>query len=62
MTTLNSIYLSVQQMPRAVKFYEQIFDTKVTTMDDRMSVFGLGNISLLLFNPKIAREKVDYGK
>jgi predicted enzyme related to lactoylglutathione lyase len=58
---INAMYVAVIDMDRAVKFYEDIFDIKVSSKDERMSSFDLDNISFLLFNPAIDGEKVSNG-
>jgi len=58
---IKAIYVAVKDMDRAVKFYEDIFDVKVSSKDERMSSFDFDNITFLLFNPKIDGEKVTSG-
>jgi len=58
---IKAIYLSVTDMKRAVKFYEDIFGVKVSSFDKRMSLFNFDNISFLLFDPSIDDEKVSIG-
>jgi predicted enzyme related to lactoylglutathione lyase len=58
---IKAIYLSVNDMQRAVNLYEKIFDTKVSKFDKRMSSFDFKNISLLLFDPKIDEEDIKIG-
>jgi predicted enzyme related to lactoylglutathione lyase len=58
---IKAMYVAVIDMDRAVKFYEDIFDIKVSSKDERMSSFDLDNISFLLFNPAIDGEKVSNG-
>ncbi|RLE47291.1 VOC family protein [Candidatus Woesearchaeota archaeon] len=48
-------------MDRAVKFYEDIFDVKVSSKDERMSSFEFENITFLLYNPKIDNETISNG-
>ncbi|MBD3311747.1 MAG: VOC family protein [Candidatus Magasanikbacteria bacterium] len=57
----NAVYLAVKDMDRAVKFYEEIFDTTVSSKDERMSSFDFENVSFLLFNPALDDEKVLMG-
>lgn len=58
---IKAIYLAVKDMDRAVKFYEEIFNVKVSSSDKRMSSFEFDNITLLLFDPSIDNEKVTIG-
>ena len=58
---IKAIYVSVKDMDRAVKFYEEIFDVKVSFQRERMSSFNFDNISFLLFNPNIDGETVSSG-
>ena len=58
---IKAIYITVKDMNRAVKFYEDIFDVKVSSKDKRMSSFDFENISFLLFDPSIDGEKVSIG-
>jgi len=58
---IKAIYVSVKNMNRAVKFYEDIFDIKVSSSNKRMSSFNFDNISFLLFNPNIDSETVSSG-
>lgn len=56
---INAIYVAVKDMDRAVKFYEDIFDTKVSFKDERMSSFDFENITFLLY--KINNETISNG-
>jgi predicted enzyme related to lactoylglutathione lyase len=58
---IKAIYLAVKDMNRAVKFYEEIFNVKVSSFDKRMSSFEFDNITLLLFDPSVDNEKVAIG-
>ena len=58
---IKAIYVSVKNMSRAVKFYEEIFDVKVSSKKEKMSSFNFDNISFLLFNSKIDGETVFSG-
>ena len=40
---INSLYLCVKNMDRAIKFYEDLFEQKVTERNDIYSVFDLLN-------------------
>lgn len=52
---INSLYLCVKNMERAIKFYEELFEQKVTEKDDIYSVFNVNGFRLGLF----AFEKTD---
>ena len=58
---IKAIYLAIEDMDRAVKFYEEIFNISVSAYGEKMSSFDLGNISFLLFNPAFDDEDVIYG-
>ncbi|MBW2987648.1 VOC family protein [Candidatus Woesearchaeota archaeon] len=58
---IKAIYIAVKDMDRAIKFYEDIFEVKVSSKDKRMSLFEFDNITFLLFDPKIDNEKVSFG-
>ena len=58
---IKAIYIAVKDMNRAIKFYESIFERKISSKDKRMSSFNFKNIIFLLFNPKIDKEKISYG-
>ena len=59
--TINAVYISVLEMNRAVKFYEEILETNVTHHDERMSEFKMGDFSLLLYNPKADGQSPVFG-
>lgn len=52
---IKSLYLCVKNMERAIKFYEELFERKVTEKDDIYSVFDVNGFRLGLF----AFEKTD---
>jgi predicted enzyme related to lactoylglutathione lyase len=58
---IKAMYVAVKDMDRAVKFYEYIFDVKVSLKDERMSSFDFDNISFLLYNPALDGEEVSNG-
>ena len=58
---VKAIYVAVQDMDRAVKFYEDVFGVKVSSKDERMSSFGFKNVTFLLYNPKIDGETISSG-
>ena len=46
---INSLYLCVKDMDRAIKFYEELFEQEVTERDDIYSVFDVNGFRLGLF-------------
>lgn len=58
---IKAIYVTVQDMNRAIKFYEELFGIKVSSKDERMSSFIFDNITFLLFNPSIDGETITSG-
>ncbi len=58
---IKAIYIAVRDMERAIKFYEGIFDVKVSARDERMSSFDFENISFLLFDLSKDDETVSWG-
>lgn len=58
---VNAIYVAVKDMDRAVGFYESVFDTEVSSKDERMSSFVFDNFTFLLFDHKVECEEVLFG-
>lgn len=58
---LDSAYICVRDMGRAIRFWETFLEQKVTAKGTILSKFDLGGFRLLLFNPKKAGETVTYG-
>lgn len=58
---LDSAYICVKDMDRAIKFWEEFLEQKITTRDEILSEFDLDNFKLFLFDFKKAKEKVKYG-
>ena len=46
---INSLYLCVKDMDRAIKFYEELFEQQVTERNDIYSVFNVNGFRLGLF-------------
>ncbi|WP_028516728.1 VOC family protein [Ruminococcus flavefaciens] len=46
---INSLYLCVKDMDRAIKFYEEFFEEKVTERNEIYSVFDVNRFRLGLF-------------
>ena len=59
--TLNSLYICVKDMNRAINFYEQFFEQKVNTNDDIFSVFNINEFRFCLFNNSKMNETVTWG-
>ncbi|SHI66515.1 hypothetical protein SAMN02745163_00598 [Clostridium cavendishii DSM 21758] len=58
---INSLYLCVNDMERAVKFYEDFFEKCVTEKDDIYSVFDIEGFRLGLFAYEQMNEKHTFG-
>ncbi len=58
---IKALYLSVKDMQRAVRFYEDVFEVKVSSFNERMSSFDFENISFLLFDSSVDGEKTSIG-
>ncbi|TGA95824.1 VOC family protein [Sporolactobacillus shoreae] len=58
---LNSMYLCVKDMDRAINFYEQLLDQKVSEKDEIFSIFNFEHNRLCLFNPSKVNEKHVWG-
>jgi predicted enzyme related to lactoylglutathione lyase len=48
-------------MNRAIEFYEKILGTNISYKAERMSSFYFDDYSLLLYNPEIDGEKIEFG-
>lgn len=59
--SINSLYLCVENMDRAIEFYETFFEKNVTEKDDIYSVFEINGFRLGLFAYKKMNEKHIYG-
>jgi len=58
---LNSSYICVKNMKRAIDFYEKFLERKVSVRDELFSIFEVDRFFFYLFNNKKAKEKVTYG-
>lgn len=45
---LNHIHLYVRDLPDALRWMEQVWDSRPTFRDERMAVLSLGNLTLIL--------------
>jgi len=58
---LNSAYICVKNMNRAIDFYQKFLGKRVTVRDDIFSIFDFHGFRLCLFNNSKVGEKVIYG-
>lgn len=58
---ISSLYICVDDMTRAINFYEELFDQKVTVRDEIYSVFDINGFRYGLFNYKKMNERHTFG-
>lgn len=58
---LNSLYICVKDMERAIRFYEKFFQQSVYKKDPMFSIFDLKGFRFCLFDNSKANEKVFWG-
>ena len=58
---IDSLYICVKDMKRAVHFYEAFFDQQVTEYDDTYSVFDIDGFRFGLFAYETVNEKHVFG-
>ncbi len=58
---LNSLYICVKNMERAINFYEIFFEQQVSAKDEVFSVFDLKGFRFCLFNNSKVNEVVTWG-
>ncbi|MBO4458730.1 MAG: VOC family protein [Butyrivibrio sp.] len=58
---LNSLYICVKDMGRAIAFYEELLERQVTEKDDIYSVFDIRGFRLGLFAFEKVGESHEYG-
>lgn len=58
---LNSLYICVKNMERAINFYENFFDQKADAKDEIFSIFNFNNFRFCLFNNSKVNEEVIWG-
>lgn len=58
---LNSMYICVKNMERAINFYEEFFKQKVDIKDEVFSIFNLNGFRFCLFNNGKVNEEVAWG-
>lgn len=59
--TINSLYLCVKDMDRAIKFYENFFEQKVFINDPIYSIFNINGFRLGLFAYQKMNEQHTFG-
>ena len=58
---LNSLYICVKDMDRAIDFYEKLLEQSVNNRDEVFSIFNIDGFKFCLFNNTKVREKVNWG-
>ena len=58
---INSLYICVKDMNRAIRFYEELFEQPVTERDDVYSVFDVNGFRFGLFAYEKMHEKHSFG-
>jgi predicted enzyme related to lactoylglutathione lyase len=58
---ITSAYICVQNMDRAITFYQKLFDQPVMKRDEITSCFDVQGFRLFLFDHQKANETVTYG-
>lgn len=58
---LNSLYICVKDMERAINFYQNLFENAVDVKDEVFSIFQLKDFRFCLFNNSKVNEKVSWG-
>lgn len=58
---LNSLYICVKDMERAISFYERLFEQPVDKKDVVFSIFTINDFRFCLFNSGKVNEKVVWG-
>src|SRR5471030_2318827 len=59
--TLNSLYICVKDMNRAIDFYEKLLEQSVENRDKVFSIFDIDGFRFCLFNNSKVQEKVNWG-
>lgn len=58
---LNSLYICVKNMERAIEFYEKFFEQSVFKKDEVFSIFDIKGFRFCLFDNSKVNEKVVWG-
>lgn len=59
--TINSLYICVKDMDRAIGFYENFFGQPVQVKNEIFSIFSIKGFRFCLFNNSKVNEKVIWG-
>ncbi|MEN8904639.1 MAG: VOC family protein [Clostridiales bacterium] len=59
--SINSLYICVKDMERAISFYERFFSESVFKKDKILSIFNIKNFNFCLFNNSEVNETVVWG-
>jgi len=58
---LDSLYICVKDMDRAINFYQRLLDKEAETKDQVFSVFDVNGFRFCLFNNEKVNEKKSWG-
>jgi predicted enzyme related to lactoylglutathione lyase len=59
--SLNSLYICVKDMNRAIDFYESLLEQSVEKREEVFSVFDINGFRFCLFDNSKVQEKVNFG-
>ncbi|MDV3427869.1 MAG: VOC family protein [Bacillota bacterium] len=59
--TLNSLYICVKNMDRAIDFYQRLLDIDAETKDQILSIFNISGFRFCLFNNGKVNEMKSWG-
>lgn len=59
--SLNSLYICIKDMERAIHFYERFFEQPVCVRDEVFSIFDIKGFRFCLFNNQKVNESVKWG-
>lgn len=58
---LSSVYVSVEEMDRALEFYRELFDAEPAQAEERFSTFAFDGVNFGLYDPGYDGYDVDFG-
>lgn len=59
--SINSLYICIKDMERAIHFYERFFEQPVSVRDEVFSIFDIKGFRFCLFNNQKVNESVKWG-